>query len=147
MSLLMQSPSPISTPPTSPDEAQAPPPKRKSGGNKMPRMLPDGSELVWPEELEAALFEGRSSLLIATSVALTQHLALALYPPMPTRRPVTVYSDLGLPTELGNVGRCQLIQEYILKKTGKLRSRKQVASRLQRLRQTYKNDARSELIL
>ncbi|KAI0035958.1 TEA/ATTS domain family-domain-containing protein [Vararia minispora EC-137] len=104
--------------------AAATPPKRKSGGNRMPRMLPDGSELVWPEELETALFE-----------------ALALYPPVISRRGVTVYSDSGHPIELGhNIGRCQLIQEYIQKKTGKTRSRKQVASRLQRLRQTYKDD-------
>jgi hypothetical protein len=70
--------------------------------------------------------------------------ALALYPPIISRRGVTVYSDSGSPIELGhNIGRCQLIQEYIQKKTGKNRTRKQVASRLQRLRQTYKDDARS----
>jgi hypothetical protein len=38
--------------------AFVPPVKRKSGGNRMPRLLQDGSELVWPEELESALFEG-----------------------------------------------------------------------------------------
>lgn len=64
---------------------------------------------------------------------------------MISRRTVTVYSPKGQPSEFGNVGRCQLIQEYILKKTGKLRTRKQVASRLQRLRQTHKDDPRSKL--
>ncbi|KAA1471329.1 hypothetical protein DENSPDRAFT_837306, partial [Dentipellis sp. KUC8613] len=39
-----------------------------------------------------------------------------------------------------SLGRCQLIQHYMKEKTGKVRTRKQIASRLQRLRRIHKND-------
>ncbi|KAG2077821.1 hypothetical protein BDR04DRAFT_426691 [Suillus decipiens] len=42
-------------------------------------------------------------------------------------------------------GRCQLIQSYILEKTGKNRTRKQVSSHLQRLKKKYLNDTTSLL--
>ena len=64
MSLQPAQYSPSPTPSGSPADSNTPPPslsyppKKRSGGNKMPRMLADGSELVWPPDLEAALFEG-----------------------------------------------------------------------------------------
>ncbi|KAF9246578.1 hypothetical protein BU15DRAFT_58599 [Melanogaster broomeanus] len=42
-------------------------------------------------------------------------------------------------TRLKPFGRCQLIQSYILDKTGKSRSRKQVSSHLQRLKKVHKD--------
>jgi len=43
-----------------------------------------------------------------------------------------------------SLGRCQLIQQFLKQRTGKTRSRKQIASRLQRLRQSHKDDPRSK---
>lgn len=44
-----------------------------------------------------------------------------------------------------SLGRCQLIQQYLLQRTGKNRTRKQISSRIQRLRRMYQDDPESTL--
>ncbi|KAI0318343.1 hypothetical protein OF83DRAFT_1282753 [Amylostereum chailletii] len=97
------------------------------GGNTSTRLLKDGSEAVWPEDLQNAMME-----------------ALMMYPASESRVKLTDGTSLGRTVVLG---RCQLIQQYIKEKTGKIRTRKQVASRLQRMRQLHHNDPRSNDIL
>ncbi|KAH7889754.1 TEA/ATTS domain family-domain-containing protein [Phlebopus sp. FC_14] len=86
-------------------------------------------EDIWPENVHAAFME-----------------AVALYPPMGKRR-LKYYrlptNDSGVTPQSARVksfGRCQLIQSYILDKTGKNRSRKQVSSHLQRLKKLHKDN-------
>ncbi|KAG9318427.1 TEA/ATTS domain family-domain-containing protein [Chiua virens] len=86
-------------------------------------------EDVWPEDVHAAFME-----------------AVALYPPMGKRRlkyyrlPTHENENLAAANRTKSFGRCQLIQSYILEKTGKSRSRKQVSSHLQRLKKIHKDN-------
>ncbi|KAG8217465.1 TEA/ATTS domain family-domain-containing protein [Butyriboletus roseoflavus] len=86
-------------------------------------------EDVWPEDVHAAFME-----------------AVALYPPMGKRRlkyyRVSMHENEHLSdgNRSKSFGRCQLIQSYILEKTGKNRSRKQVSSHLQRLKKIHKDN-------
>ncbi|KIJ69471.1 hypothetical protein HYDPIDRAFT_24308 [Hydnomerulius pinastri MD-312] len=85
-------------------------------------------EDVWPEDVHAAFME-----------------AVSLYPPMGKRRlkyyRVAVDENTSPEsTRVKSFGRCQLIQSYILDKTGKNRSRKQVSSHLQRLKKLHKDN-------
>ncbi|KAI0060812.1 hypothetical protein BV25DRAFT_1992617 [Artomyces pyxidatus] len=97
------------------------PPRR---GNSTVRCVPDGSEAIWTEDLKIALIE-----------------ALQIYPPMGRHRMRNPHSDGnhqdGHPSSLG---RCQLIQAYMKQKTGKTRTRKQISSRLQRLRRLHNGE-------
>ncbi|TFK83852.1 hypothetical protein K466DRAFT_655020 [Polyporus arcularius HHB13444] len=79
-------------------------------GRKCYRMSKDKNEVVWPPHLEAALMEG-----------------LEKYSPAESKSP------RGL-TRFPN--RNKFISEYILKKTGEIRTAKQVGSRIQQLRDT-----------
>ncbi|KAI0753806.1 hypothetical protein C8Q74DRAFT_340878 [Fomes fomentarius] len=79
-------------------------------GRKCYRMSKDKNEVVWPPLLEAALMEG-----------------LEKYAPAESKSP------RGL-TRFPN--RNKFIAEYILKKTGQIRTAKQVGSRIQQLRDT-----------
>ncbi|RPD58631.1 hypothetical protein L226DRAFT_466575 [Lentinus tigrinus ALCF2SS1-7] len=79
-------------------------------GRKCYRMSKDKNEVVWPPHLEAALMEG-----------------LERYAPAESKSP------RGL-TRFPN--RNKFISEYILKKTGEIRTAKQVGSRIQQLRDT-----------
>ncbi|KAG1826792.1 TEA/ATTS domain family-domain-containing protein [Suillus subaureus] len=90
-------------------------------------------EDIWSEDVHAAFME-----------------AIAIYPPMGKRRLRYVRilkEDQDETAESSRLvksfGRCQLIQSYILEKTGKNRTRKQVSSHLQRLKKKYKNDITS----
>ncbi|KAG1832674.1 TEA/ATTS domain family-domain-containing protein [Suillus variegatus] len=85
---------------------------------------------IWSEDVHAAFME-----------------AIAIYPPMGKRRLRYVRilkEDRDETAESSHLvksfGRCQLIQSYILEKTGKNRTRKQVSSHLQRLKKKYKSD-------
>ncbi|KAG0705162.1 TEA/ATTS domain family-domain-containing protein [Suillus ampliporus] len=82
---------------------------------------------IWSEDVHAAFME-----------------AIAIYPPMGKRRLryVRVLKEDQDKSSclVKSFGRCQLIQSYILEKTGKNRTRKQVSSHLQRLKKKYKND-------
>ncbi|KAF8267848.1 TEA/ATTS domain family-domain-containing protein [Lactarius quietus] len=100
----------------------ATPPKvrGKSKGNRSVRCIPGGDEAIWDEELHAALIE-----------------ALNIYPPMGRQRIRPVHQGGKTHTSLG---RCQLIQQYLMQKTGKNRTRKQISSRIQRLRRTHRDD-------
>ncbi|KAH0830516.1 TEA/ATTS domain family-domain-containing protein [Lanmaoa asiatica] len=86
-------------------------------------------EDVWPEDVHAAFME-----------------AVALYPPMGKRRlkyyRVSMHENehFSDANRAKSFGRCQLIQSYILEKTGKNRSRKQVSSHLQRLKKIHKDN-------
>ncbi|KAF8136301.1 TEA/ATTS domain family-domain-containing protein [Boletus edulis] len=86
-------------------------------------------EDVWPEDVHAAFME-----------------AVALYPPMGKRRlkyyRVSTHENehFSDANRAKSFGRCQLIQSYILDKTGKNRSRKQVSSHLQRLKKIHKDN-------
>ena len=42
-----------------------------------------------------------------------------------------------------SLGRCQLIQQYLMQRTGKIRTRKQISSRVQRLRRMHLDDPES----
>ena len=44
-----------------------------------------------------------------------------------------------------SLGRCQLIQQYLIQRTGKNRTRKQISSRIQRLRRMHHDDPASML--
>jgi hypothetical protein len=44
-----------------------------------------------------------------------------------------------------SLGRCQLIQQYLMQRTGKNRTRKQISSRIQRLRRVHQDDPKSTL--
>ncbi|KAH9056654.1 TEA/ATTS domain family-domain-containing protein, partial [Lactarius vividus] len=92
----------------------------KSTGNRSVRCIPGGNEAIWDEELNAALIE-----------------ALNIYPPMGRQRIRPMHAGGASNTSLG---RCQLIQQYLLQKTGKNRTRKQISSRIQRLRRTHQDD-------
>ncbi|KAH9038994.1 TEA/ATTS domain family-domain-containing protein [Lactarius pseudohatsudake] len=100
----------------------ATPPKArgKSTGNRSVRCIPGGNEAIWDEELNAALIE-----------------ALNIYPPMGRQRIRPMNAGGSSNTSLG---RCQLIQQYLMQKTGKNRTRKQISSRIQRLRRTHQDD-------
>ncbi|KAG1756293.1 TEA/ATTS domain family-domain-containing protein [Suillus paluster] len=86
---------------------------------------------IWSEDVHAAFME-----------------AISIYPPMGKRRlryvRILKEEDQDQNAESSHLvksfGRCQLIQSYILEKTGKNRTRKQVSSHLQRLKKKYKND-------
>ncbi|KAI9456259.1 TEA/ATTS domain family-domain-containing protein [Lactarius psammicola] len=106
----------------------ATPPKvrGKSKGNRSVRCIPGGNEAIWDEELHAALIE-----------------ALNIYPPMGRQRIRPMHAGGESHTSLG---RCQLIQQYLMQKTGKNRTRKQISSRIQRLRRTHQDDPSSMLI-
>ena len=69
-------------------------------------------------------------------------LALNIYPPMGRQRIRPVHDGGESHTSLG---RCQLIQQYLIQKTGKNRTRKQISSRIQRLRRTHQDDPMSTL--
>ena len=70
-------------------------------------------------------------------------IALNIYPPMGRQRIRPVHEGGKTHTSLG---RCQLIQQYLMQKTGKNRTRKQISSRIQRLRRTHQDDPSSTLI-
>ncbi|KAF9227988.1 TEA-domain-containing protein [Gyrodon lividus] len=86
-------------------------------------------EDVWPDDVHAAFME-----------------AVSLYPPMGKRRLkyYRIATDENVPfpepARVKSFGRCQLIQSYILDKTGKNRSRKQVSSHLQRLKKLHRDN-------
>ena len=71
-------------------------------------------------------------------------IALNIYPPMGRQRIRPVHD--GGKTH-ASLGRCQLIQRYLMEKTGKNRTRKQISSRIQRLRRTHQDDPSSTSIL
>ncbi|EIW85240.1 TEA-domain-containing protein [Coniophora puteana RWD-64-598 SS2] len=89
-------------------------------------------EDIWPDEVHAAFME-----------------ALSLYPPMGKRR-IKYYLlkkgedkksvDFHDSSRVKAFGRCQLIQLYILEKTGQSRTRKQVSSHLQRLKKMHRKN-------
>ncbi|EGN95981.1 hypothetical protein SERLA73DRAFT_75984 [Serpula lacrymans var. lacrymans S7.3] len=92
-------------------------------------------EDIWTEDVHTAFME-----------------AVAIYPPMGKRR--LKYYQLpkeavnsedidSIPSRIKSFGRCQLIQSYILHKTGKNRTRKQVSSHLQRLKKIHRGDSTS----
>ncbi|KAI0262952.1 TEA/ATTS domain family-domain-containing protein [Gloeopeniophorella convolvens] len=95
-------------------------PRGKSKGNRSVRFIPGGNEAIWDDELHAALLE-----------------ALNIYPPMGRQRIRPTHEGGESHTSLG---RCQLIQQYLKQKTGKNRTRKQISSRIQRLRRTHQDD-------
>jgi TEA/ATTS domain len=68
--------------------------------------------------------------------------ALNVYPPMGRQRIRPVHDGGESHTSLG---RCQLIQQYLMEKTGKNRTRKQISSRIQRLRRSHQDDPMSTL--
>ena len=69
--------------------------------------------------------------------------ALTIYPPMGRQRIRPVHDGGASHTSLG---RCQLIQQYLMQKTGKNRTRKQISSRIQRLRHMHQDDPASTLV-
>ncbi|KAH7930862.1 TEA-domain-containing protein [Leucogyrophana mollusca] len=90
-------------------------------------------EEIWSEDVHAAFME-----------------AVSIYPPMGKKRikyrRVLENSTNNLepdPSHIKSFGRCQLIQSYILERTGKVRTRKQVSSHLQRFKKIHKNNPSS----
>ncbi|KAI9510404.1 TEA/ATTS domain family-domain-containing protein [Russula earlei] len=106
---------PRSLPAATPPKARA-----KSKGNRSIRCIPGGNEAIWDDELHTALIE-----------------ALSIYPPMGRQRIRPMHNGDEGRTSLG---RCQLIQQYLMQRTGKNRTRKQISSRIQRLRRMHQDD-------
>lgn len=125
--------------------AATPPKARgKSKGNRSIRCIPGGSEAIWDEELHTALVEGMSFGRYVHKVLIRINLfpALNIYPPMGRQRIRPMHDGGEGHTSLG---RCQLIQQYLMQKTGKNRTRKQISSRIQRLRRIHQDDPASTL--
>lgn len=104
-------------------------------GRKSWKTLKGKTEAVWPPYLEVALFEGPSShsLIISTFISHFPTQGLSRYQP----------SNPRATKSLGRFpNRNRFISEYILKKTGKHRTPKQVGSRLQQLRDTHQGKQR-----
>ncbi|KAH7916006.1 TEA/ATTS domain family-domain-containing protein [Hygrophoropsis aurantiaca] len=103
----------------------------------LPSLTPAGSkkryEEIWSEDIHAVFME-----------------AVAIYPPMGKKRvkyrrvldDQTNSMDAKL-SDVKSFGRCQLIQSYILEKTGQVRTRKQVSSHLQRFKKIHKHNPSS----
>ncbi|KAI0050063.1 hypothetical protein FA95DRAFT_1594196 [Auriscalpium vulgare] len=73
--------------------------------------------------------------------------ALEKYPPMGRLRMRHPQAETTEGPDKKCLGRCQLIQQYLKQKTGKMRSRKQISSRLQRLRRIYQGEAKMMALL
>jgi len=104
-------------------------------GRKSWKTLKGKTEAVWPPYLEVALFEGApaSSLVISIPISSFPPKGLSRYQP----------SNPRATKSLGRFpNRNRFISEYILKKTGKHRTPKQVGSRLQQLRDTHQGKQR-----
>lgn len=104
-------------------------------GRKSWKTLKGKTEAVWPPYLEVALFEGISQLplVISTQISSAPPTGLSRYQP----------SNPRATKSLGRFpNRNRFISEYILKKTGKHRTPKQVGSRLQQLRDTHQGKQR-----
>lgn len=104
-------------------------------GRKSWKTLKGKTEAVWPPYLEVALFEGEHPrpLVISTQISLLPSKGLSRYQP----------SNPRATKSLGRFpNRNRFISEYILKKTGKHRTPKQVGSRLQQLRDTHQGKQR-----
>ena len=105
-------------------------------GRKSWKTLKGKTEAVWPPYLEVALFEGTSQLplVISTRISSVPPTGLSRYQP----------SNPRATKSLGRFpNRNRFISEYILKKTGKHRTPKQVGSRLQQLRDTHQGKQRT----
>lgn len=111
----------------------------KSKGNRSVRCIPGGNEAIWDDELHTALIEGISFWPPSTKRIITPS-ALNIYPPMGRQRIRPMHDGSEGRTSLG---RCQLIQQYLIQRTGKNRTRKQISSRIQRLRRMHHDDPAS----
>ncbi len=98
-------------------------------GRKCYRMSKEKNEVVWPPHLEQALMEGLLVPPPPSPMASTQLIPAGLekYTPAESKSP------RGL-TRFPN--RNKFLAEHILKKTGEIRTAKQVGSRIQQLRDT-----------
>ena len=104
-------------------------------GRKSWKTLKGKTEAVWPPYLEVALFEGLSSLSLVISIPISSFPLKGLSRYQPSNPRAT--------KSLGRFpNRNRFISEYILKKTGKHRTPKQVGSRLQQLRDTHQGKQR-----
>ena len=107
-------------------------------GRRSWKTLKGKPEAVWPPALEGALIEGEHRIYSFRAAFADEFASIALeeYRKMEAR-PTT--SKYGVRYPMRN----RFISDYILEKTGKTRTAKQVGSRLQQLRDTCK-DGRCE---